>query len=108
MASATPTNGKSNGKHVPAREMRGATAEGAGTVEYLIIVHPAGRADAENAARFWTEVPALAACTSDGDTVEQAVRRVQSEIARWLQFASRERQSVSAPLDFDVAIQLAF
>ena len=77
-------------------------------MEFLVIVHPAGRADAEGAARYWTEVPALAACTSDGETVEQAIERLEDEIARWLWYAElRGQANVVAPR-FALDVQLAF
>ncbi len=73
-------------------------------VEYLVIVHPAGELDADRAARFWTEVPALAACTAEGATVDEAVENTYRAIARWL----RGRATPAAPPAFRLHIELAF
>jgi predicted RNase H-like HicB family nuclease len=72
--------------------------------EYLVIVHPAGDLDAPHLARYWTEVPALSACTADGPTVDQAVENTRHAIVRWF-----ESQATSGPLRaFRLAVELAF
>ena len=77
-------------------------------VEYLVIVHPAGSLDDERAARYWTEVPDLSACTADGATVDQAVENTHRAIARWLsQVASRGRPETTTPA-FRLNVELAF
>ncbi len=52
--------------------------------EYLVIVHPAGQLDDVRAVGFWTEVPPLAACSADGDTVEGALANTRQAIVAWL------------------------
>ena len=52
---------------------------------YQIIVHPVGQLDQETDFRFWTEVPALPACMSEGDSVDEAVGNTRTAIGRWLQ-----------------------
>jgi predicted RNase H-like HicB family nuclease len=79
-------------------------APAAAAVEYLVIVHPAGELDADRAARFWTEVPALAACTADGATVDEAVANTYRAIVGWLY----GRTSPDAPPTFRLHIELAF
>jgi hypothetical protein len=95
--------------HVPAAaEAPGERpAAGPGTLEYLEIVHPAGDLDAPHLARYWTEVPALSACTADGHTVDQAVENTRRAIASWLADRGRMHPGSSA-LPFRLAVELAF
>jgi predicted RNase H-like HicB family nuclease len=94
------TNGHARPAAPPARH----ASAGDGAPEYLVIVHPAGDLDAPHLARYWTEVPALSACTADGATVDQAVDNTRAAIMRWL--ASHATASVAQA--FRVAVELAF
>lgn len=51
---------------------------------YRVIVHAAGQLDDDETAGYWTEVPALAACASDGQTLEEAIASTISAIKAWL------------------------
>ena len=82
-------------------------ALGLGAREYLVIVHPAGDLDAPHLARYWTEVPALSACTGAGATVEQAVESTRQAITRWLQDHAAIGALRSLPT-FRLAMELAF
>jgi predicted RNase H-like HicB family nuclease len=46
--------------------------------EYIIIVHP------DESGGFWTEVPALPGCGSQGDTVEEAVEMTKDAMEGYL------------------------
>lgn len=70
---------------------------------YLVIVHPAGRLDKTSLGAYWTEVPAISACTSEGRTVEEAVEKTRQDIARWLERVGRARAR-----PFDVRVEIAF
>jgi predicted RNase H-like HicB family nuclease len=72
--------------------------------EYLVIVHPAGDLDAPHLARYWTEVPALSACTAAGATVDQAVENTRDAITRWL--AGQAAAGLVGA--FRLAVELAF
>lgn len=74
------------------------------SAEYLVIVHPAGGLDARAATGFWTEVPALAACASEGDSVEDAVASTRREIARWLAGHAQRATDGDAAVRVDVAL----
>ena len=76
-------------------------AEGA---EYLVIVHPAGDLDAPHLARYWTEVPALSACTAAGATIDQAVENTRAAIMGWL----AGQAPFGAVGAFRLAVELAF
>jgi predicted RNase H-like HicB family nuclease len=100
------TNGhaRHNGPAASPEAGQGAPDTGHSAPEYLVIVHPAGDLDAPHLARYWTEVPALSACTADGPTVDQAVENTRHAIIRWL-----ENQTASGPLRaFRLAVELAF
>jgi predicted RNase H-like HicB family nuclease len=75
--------------------------------EYLVIVHPAGDLDAPHLARYWTEVPALSACTGDGATVDKAVESTRQAITRWLRDHAGTGPLSSLPA-FRLAVELAF
>jgi predicted RNase H-like HicB family nuclease len=105
-----PGNQGSNGNgHAPttARRTAGRAAREQSGAEYLVIVHPAGDLDAPHLARYWTEVPALSACTGDGATVDQAVENTRREIARWLQAQAALGPPRLVP-PFSLSVQLAF
>jgi predicted RNase H-like HicB family nuclease len=100
------TNGhaRHNGSAAPSESRPGTATPGHGAPEYLVIVHPAGDLDAPHLARYWTEVPALSACTADGPTVDQAVENTRHAITRWL-----ESRALSGPAGpFRLAVELAF
>src|SRR5437764_12036760 len=99
-----PTNG-----HAPAAAPRAGSRPDAmqAASEYLVIVHPAGDLDAPHLARYWTEVPALSACTADGATIDQAVENTRRAIARWLQDQGAGSPPHPAPA-FRLSVVLAF
>lgn len=74
------------------------------TGEYLVIVHPAGRLDDRSAAAFWTEVPALAACASEGGSLEEAVASTRREIARWVAARTRGENGGDPAVRVDLAL----
>ena len=105
-----PGNRGTNGNgHAPAAAPRDASRpeRASDAPEYLVIVHPAGDLDAPHLARYWTEVPALSACTGDGATVDQAVENTRREIARWLQAQAALGPPRLVP-PFSLSVQLAF
>jgi hypothetical protein len=86
--------------------METATDPGQACRETLdVIVHPAGRLDGAGAAQFWTEVPALAACSGSGDDVDAAIASTRDEISAWLQWT---RGPQAASRSFDLRIERAF
>ena len=96
-----------NGHARPTASASGHSVAEPGAVEYLVIVHPAGDLDAPHLARYWTEVPALSACTADGHTVDQAVENTRHAIARWLtERSGADAGGASRP--FRLSVQLAF
>ena len=70
-----------------------------GAVRYQVIVHPVGQLDQEVEFQYWTEVPALPACSSDGDTVEEAVTNTVSSIQSWLRLTSGVTPDVLADVE---------
>ncbi len=94
--------------HAPAADPHdeGTAARAPSLPGYLVIVHPAGDLDAPHLARYWTEVPALAACTADGSTVEQAVEATRATIARWL--AAQGGGLTGFVAAFGLSVELAF
>jgi predicted RNase H-like HicB family nuclease len=104
----TPRDQGTNGHALtPTRRQPAGAAGQTPAPEYLVIVHPAGDLDAPHLARYWTEVPALSACTADGATVDQAVENTRREIARWLQAQAAEPTPRAAPA-FRLSVELAF
>jgi antitoxin HicB len=50
------------------------------TREYLIVVHPD-----EDDGGFWTEVPALPGCGSQGETVDEAIEMTKDAIEGYIE-----------------------
>jgi predicted RNase H-like HicB family nuclease len=47
--------------------------------EYTVILHP------DETGGYWTEVPALPGCGSQGETVEEALEMTKDAIGLWLE-----------------------
>src|SRR5262249_18946329 len=96
-----------NGHH---RNGHGGASAGADqrSMAYAVIVHPAGDLDDPHAARYWTEVPALAACTAAGATVEEAVENTRQSVARGLPLQAGRAQPAPGPPQFELEVALAF
>lgn len=77
---------------------------GARGAVYWVIVHAAGQLDDDQTAGYWTEVPALAACASDGQTLEEAISSTRGAISAWLALrgGSQAREEVR------VRVELAY
>jgi len=67
--------------------------------EYTIILHP------DETGGYWTEVPALPGCMSQGDTVEEAIEMSKDAIALWLE--SMREQGEAIPEDKDIVVKVA-
>jgi predicted RNase H-like HicB family nuclease len=63
---------------------------------YLIIVHP------DEDSGFWTEVPALPGCGSQGETVEEAVEMTTDAIQGYIE--SLKKHGIEAPKERNVAV----
>jgi predicted RNase H-like HicB family nuclease len=66
--------------------------------EYLIVVH----ADVEGG--YWTEVPALPGCGSQGDTVDEAVEMTRDAITGFI--ASLKKHGQPVPTETSVAVKV--
>ena len=54
--------------------------------KYPVILHP----DTEDGG-FWIECPSLPGCTSQGDTVEEALEMIKDAIEGWLEVTEEKR-----------------
>lgn len=72
--------------------------------ELVIIVHPASPLTDGGVGEYWTEVPALPACTEVGTTVEQALSRTDREIERWLNAVASDRSALAWPRRIEFAL----
>ena len=66
------------------------------THEYLIVVHP------DQDGGFWTEVPSLAGCGSQGETVDEAVEMTKDAILGYLE--SLKKHGEAPPRDEAIAV----
>ncbi|MBP6964769.1 MAG: type II toxin-antitoxin system HicB family antitoxin [Armatimonadetes bacterium] len=57
-------------------------------MEYTVIIHPAEEGG------YWTEVPALSGCLSQGETVEEAIENTKDAIECHLGCLREEGQEV--------------
>lgn len=68
------------------------------THDYLIIIHP------DEDGGFWTEVPALSGCGSQGETVEEAVEMTKDAIQGFI--ASMRAHGEAPPEERTLAIKV--
>jgi predicted RNase H-like HicB family nuclease len=66
--------------------------------EYTVILHPDETGD------YWTEVPALPGCGSQGETLEEAIEMTKDAIALWLESMSDRGEAI--PEDRDVVVKV--
>jgi antitoxin HicB len=66
--------------------------------EYVIIVHP------DETGGFWTEVPALPGCGSQGETVEEAIEMTKDAIEGVLE--TLEAHGKPIPEDRNIVIKV--
>jgi antitoxin HicB len=66
--------------------------------EYVIIVHP------DETGGFWTEVPALPGCGSQGETVEEAIEMTKDAIEGVLE--TLEAHGEPIPEDRNIVIKV--
>ncbi|HLE81334.1 MAG TPA: type II toxin-antitoxin system HicB family antitoxin [Dehalococcoidia bacterium] len=67
--------------------------------EYVIIIHP------EETGGYWTGVPALPGCGSQGETVEEAVAMTRDAIQGYL--ASLKKQGEPIPDERDIVLKVS-
>ena len=66
------------------------------TMDYTVLIHQAEEGG------YWTEVPSLPGCFSQGDTVEQALVNTKDAIECHL--VGLRAEGIAAPGDYDVLI----
>jgi predicted RNase H-like HicB family nuclease len=67
--------------------------------EYLIVVHPD-----EIEGGFWTEVPALPGCGSQGETIDEAVAMTKDAIQGFIE--SMRKHGETPPVDTTAALKV--
>ena len=67
-------------------------------MEYTIIVHP------DETGGYWTEVPSLPGCGSQGETVEEAVEMTRDAIGGYLE--SLRAHGESLPQDESLVVKV--
>jgi predicted RNase H-like HicB family nuclease len=50
-------------------------------VKFRVVVHPAEEGG------FWAEIPALAGCVSEGETLEETLANIREAAEAWLEVA---------------------
>lgn len=58
-------------------------------MDYTVLVHPAEEGG------YWTEVPALPGCFSQGETIEEALKNTKDAIETHIEALREEGQEVS-------------
>ena len=70
-------------------------------MEYTIIIHPAEEGG------FWTEVPALPGCGSQGETVEEAIQMTKDAIEGFLAYLRERGQEIPEEKDILIRVSVA-
>lgn len=68
-------------------------------MEYTIIIHPAEEGG------FWTEVPALPGCGSQGETAEEAIQMTKDALEGFLAYLRDKGQEI--PEDKDILVKVS-
>jgi len=69
--------------------------------EYLVIVHP------DETGGYWTEVPAVPGCGSQGETVEEAIEMTKDAIEGVLETLKAHGKPMPEEKDVIVKVQVA-
>ena len=67
-------------------------------MEYKIIVHP------DETGGYWTEVPALAGCGSQGESIDEAIEMTRDAIVGYLDSLRTHREPV--PIDDTIVVNV--
>jgi predicted RNase H-like HicB family nuclease len=66
-------------------------------MEYTILIHKAEEGG------FWTEVPALPGCFSQGETVEETIANVKEAIGLHIECLKEEKEEVPVDDEFIIS-----
>ncbi len=66
-------------------------------MEYTVIIHPAEEGG------YWTEVPALPGCFSQGETVEETLENIKEAIESHIEVLQEEGQKIPADEGFIIS-----
>ena len=69
--------------------------------EYIVIIHP------DESGGYWTEVPALTGCGSQGETVEEATEMTKDAIEGTLETLRAHGKPMPEERDLIVKVQVA-
>lgn len=67
-------------------------------MKYTVIIHPAEEGG------YWTDVPALPGCGSQGETIEEAIEMTKDAIKGWVGYLRDKGQNV--PEDHDAVVMV--
>lgn len=70
-------------------------------MEYTVIIHPAEEGG------FWTEVPALPGCGSQGETVEEAIQMTKDALEGFIVYLRDKGQKIPEEKDILVKVSVA-
>ncbi len=70
-------------------------------MKYTVIIHPAEEGG------YWTEVPALPGCGSQGETIEEAIEMTKDAIKGWVEYLRDKGQNVPEDRDAVVMVTVA-
>ena len=69
--------------------------------EYIVVIHP------DESGGYWTEVPALPGCGSQGETVEEAIEMTKDAIEGALESLRARGKPLPEEKDMVVKVQVA-
>lgn len=68
-------------------------------MEFTVIIHPAEEGG------YWTEVPALPGCGSQGETIDEAIAMTKDAIEGFIAYLRDKGQEI--PIEKDVLVKVA-
>lgn len=70
-------------------------------MEFTVIIHPAEEGG------YWTEVPALPGCGSQGETIEEAIQMTKDAIEGFIAYLHGKGQKILQDNDIVVRVTVA-
>ncbi len=70
-------------------------------MQYAIVLHPAEEGG------YWSEVPALPGCASQGETLDDALENTRAAIRDWLAYLRDRGEAVPSSSDLVLTIDVA-
>lgn len=70
-------------------------------MQYAVVIHAAEEGG------YWSEIPALPGCTSQGDTLDETLANTREAVETWISYLREKGDPVPTSSDLVVTIDVA-